>query len=175
MEPMQRDELHEDVLQWLSAELDDELPERQRILLADHLDGCPRCAAVARDWRATRVALGRDRQQAARRVPVGLADRIVARLEPSAPLATATASASGALALAPAPLRVLRRSAALAAACLALIAGLWIATEPSHASATAARAPSAIDDPALQRVLERWQKGRAAPPSFFELVLPAPR
>ena len=168
MEPMQRDQLHDDVLQWLSAELDDELPEPQRILLDDHLDGCPRCAAVARDWRATRVALGRDRRQAARRVPVGLAERIVARLEPAAPLATT--------AVALAPLRVLRRSAALAAACLALIAGLWIGTEPSHASATAGRSSSgAIDDPALQRVLERWQKGRAAPPSFFELVLPAPR
>jgi len=174
MEPMQRDELHEDVLQWLSAELDGELPERQRILLTDHLDGCPRCAAVARDWRATRAVVRRDAVESVRRVPVGLADRIVARLEPAAPFATAGAPAAG-VALAPAPLRVLRRSAALAAACLALIAGLWIATEPSHASATVPRAAGAIDDPALQRVLERWQKGRAAPPSFFELVLPASR
>ena len=40
MEPMQRDELHEDVLQWLSAELDDELPERQRsVFVLSHVEG----------------------------------------------------------------------------------------------------------------------------------------
>lgn len=164
---------HEDVLRWLSRELDGELPAREQVLLADHLDGCPRCAEVARDWRATRKFLRADADAAARRAPVGLTERIMARLAP-APVEPVLAGAVP-TPLLQLPMRLLRRSAAVAAACMIALAGAWFATEPAAVSATSGTPALGRDDPALQRVLERWQKGRTAPPSFFELALPAER
>ncbi|MBM4013961.1 MAG: zf-HC2 domain-containing protein, partial [Planctomycetes bacterium] len=70
---------HDDVLRWLSRDLDGELPAREQVLLNDHLDGCPRCSAVAREWRAARRLLAADAALAARRAPVGLTERIMAR------------------------------------------------------------------------------------------------
>jgi len=178
---------HEDVLGWMSKELDGELPERERIFLSDHLSGCPPCASVAAQLRAASRTL---RADARARPPVGLSDRILARIaragEPARPVAAvADASrAGGALhpraggALHPragGALQMLRWSAALAAGLLALASVAYVAQSPK--TAVAANQPTLrTADAALMRVLDRWQKGRAAAPSFFELLLaPAPK
>ncbi|MBL8840383.1 MAG: zf-HC2 domain-containing protein [Planctomycetes bacterium] len=187
-------EPHGDVLQWLSRSLDGELPRREQILLDDHLDGCPRCQRVALDWRRLSSALRRDAAESQRRAPVGLDERILARIATEAATggaAAATGAAVGGESLvesraaswprasdepsAPLPIGWLRRSAALAAGLLLLLGLGWVASGPRQASAAAR--PSALEqaDPALRRVLERWQRGRAAPPSFFELVLAGDR
>lgn len=170
------DMLHHDVLQWLCRSLDGELPRREQILLEDHLDGCPRCQRVALDWRRLSGALRRDAAASQRRAPVGLDERILARIATEAAGGGAE-SWQGARGDASAPLSIgwLRRSAALAAGLLLLLGVGWVASGPRQASAAAR--PSALEqaDPALRRVLERWQRGRAAPPSFFELVLAGDR
>ena len=165
---------HGDVLQWLSRQLDGELPAREQVLLSDHLDGCPRCALVARDWQVAQRLMRDDAIASARRAPLGLADRIVARLKPLVPVAAAPAAQLEPEA-AVVPLRALRRSAMLAASCLAALASIWFSTEPDQMSASSAVPALGSDDPALQRVLDRWQKGRDAAPSFFEMALPAGR
>lgn len=180
------DLLHDDVLQWLSRSIDGELPRREQILLEDHLDGCPRCQRVALDWRRLSGALRRDAAASQRRAPVGLDERILARIATEAAAGgtvAATEAAAGAESWpvargeSSAPLSIgwLRRSAALAAGLLLLLGIGWVASGPRQASAAAR--PSALEqaDPALRRVLERWQRGRAAPPSFFELVLAGDR
>ena len=105
---------HEDALRWLNRALDGEISERERILLDDHLSGCPPCSTVASQLRAASSVL---RADARSHPPVGLVDRILARIarsgEPAAPLAE-TGSSSRGLAV----VRPLRWSAALAAGLL---------------------------------------------------------
>ncbi len=176
---------HEDVLRWLSRSLDGELSDREQILLADHVDGCPRCAQVALEWRRVHAVLRRDALAAQRRAPVGLDERILARIADAANGVVEVGGAAESLAApvdgeaardergrqAMPPLQWMRRSAAIAAGLLVLLGVSWVASGPEQASAAAR--PSALEqaDPALRRVLERWQRGRSAPPSFFELVL----
>jgi anti-sigma factor RsiW len=167
--PAGADASHEDVLRWLSSDLDGELPARDQVLLNDHLGGCPRCASVAREWRAARKLMAVDAALAARRTPVGLTERIMARLEP---IAVAGAETSPTHAL---PLQSLQRSALLAAACLLGLLCSWLVSEPRVVSATATGPALGKDDAALERVLERWQRGLSARPSFFELALPVSR
>ena len=164
---------HEDVLQWLSLDLDGELRERERILLSDHLSGCPRCEQVAEQMRAARRAIKVD---ARLRTPVGLVDRIVSRIERAdeelevarepAPVAMAAVVSTRGFSF-----RLLRSSAALAAGLLLLVGGVFVAQEPKQAVATGTRTL----DPDVRRILDRWQAG-AAEPSFFELLFaPSPR
>jgi anti-sigma factor RsiW len=163
---------HEDVLRWLSRDLDGELSERERILLSDHLDGCPPCEQVARQLRSAERALAED---AAVHPPVGLVERILARIDRGGVAAPALETSQPAMAHAAAvrtlrPLVSLKWSAALAAGLLALVTSVHLARAPKLAVASTTR-EFAGSDPALKRVLERWQRGRAAPPSFFELLL----
>ena len=160
---------HDDVLLWTSRALDGELPERERILLEDHLAGCPACAQVAADWRGVQRAIARD---ALSRSPIGLADRIMARVTRESGEVPAMRSEPAGLGVVPL-IRRLRVSVALAAGLLAVAAGLWLATAPTQAMAGSERG-IASSDPALARVLDRWQQGRRAPPSFFELILTPP-
>jgi len=163
--------VHEDVLAWVSRELDSELPERERILLADHLDGCPRCASVAAQLRSAHRALAVD---ARARPPIGLPDRILARIARAGEAedaASATADAGEpASRRGGAVVRMLRASAAVAAALLVVVGSVHVAQGPTQAVAGDAPTLEAAD-PALVRVLERWHKGRAAAPPFFELLL----
>jgi anti-sigma factor RsiW len=166
---------HQDALAWMSRELDGELSERERVLLYDHLDGCPTCARVAAQMKAQHRVLAAD---ARLRPPVGLVERIVAYVgRAGEPAQSAAAERDGAgqpaAARAGSALRLLRASAAFAAALLVLAGGVYVASEPRQAAAAGAPSLKA-SDPGLLRVLERWQKGRAAQPSFFELLLPSP-
>ncbi len=174
MEHSETNASHDDVLQWLSRSLDGELPEREQILLADHIDGCPRCARVAVEWRSMRGLLREEAALAARRPPVGLDERIMARIKMEAAPSHTASDRDGDLPIAPV-MRWVRRSAAVAAGILLLLGVGGVVWGPQQASATVT--PSALEraDPALRRVLERWQKGWSAPPSYFEMVLSDPR
>jgi anti-sigma factor RsiW len=156
---------HEDILQWLSRELDGELADPQRILLNDHLDGCPRCATVAAQWRSLRRALAADARAQPPEVRVGVVDRILAHVqraeageESAVPLAETAAPGSRRAVVLPFT-STLRRSAALAAGLLALIGTLYVARGPTTAVATGTGTIK-TSDAALMRVLDRWQRGR---------------
>jgi hypothetical protein len=159
---------HEEMLRWFSRRLDGELPEREAILLADHLDGCPRCALVASQLRAARRAIAADESV---RSPVGLVERIVARASRAEPVAADAAPSRPALRF---PVGILRASAALAAGLLLLVGGLYVAQGPKHAMAGAS--PTLRADPDLARVLGRWRAAHSSDPSLLELLLaPAPK
>ncbi len=154
---------HDDVLRWMSLELDGELRTRERILLTDHLTGCPPCASVAAQLRSARRAFTAD---ASARPPVALVDRILARIARAEETPVAVGARGGSL------LRMVRASAALAAGMLVLVGSFYVAHGPTRA--VAGSTPTLqMTDPALMRVLERWERGRAARPAFFELLLPA--
>jgi anti-sigma factor RsiW len=159
---------HADALVWLNRSLDGEISPRDRILLDDHLAGCVRCSAIAAQWRSIERAV---RVDAKPRTPVGLVDRIVSRVTRTAAAAGETAAADAVPRFA--PIRMLRMSAALAAGLVVSVGLFWLGSQPSGASA-ATRSPSILEsqDPALLRVLERWERGHAAQPTFLELLLP---
>lgn len=164
---------HEEALARLSRDLDGELGDVERILLAGHLDSCDRCAAVAARWRGIAGALRADSEARARIGPVGLKERILARTSEAAsgavePVELSAASPAGGSG---STLRSLKLSLAAAAALLVAAGWFHAASGPTRAMAGEGSTLRS-DDPALLRVLERWRKGRAAEPSFLELLLP---
>jgi anti-sigma factor RsiW len=154
---------HDDVLRWVSKELDGELGERERVLLGDHLEACLACAKVHRELRGIRDAA---RTHDAVQLPVGLVDRVATHVLAPEP------SAAGAAPLPPL-IRLLRRSAAVAAAVLLLLGGIYVGRLPSGALAKPIpRHYAQTHDAALERALARWTAARDEP-SFFPLLLPA--
>jgi anti-sigma factor RsiW len=152
---------HDDVLLWVSKELDGELGERERILLGDHLESCLACSTVRRELLGIRNAA---RTHEAVQLPVGLVDRVATHVLAPEPVAAA----------APPPLiLLLRRSAAVAAAVLLLLGGIYVGRLPRGVSAEEPTPHSRVHDPALERALVRWAAARGEP-AFFSLLLPAP-
>ncbi len=154
---------HDDVLLWVSKELDGELGERERILLGDHLESCLACSTVRRELLGIRNAA---RTHEAVQLPVGLVDRVATHVLAPEPVAAA----------APPPLiRLLRRSAAVAAAVLLLLGGVYVGQMPREAWAKDDPTHSypRTHDPELERALVRWAAARGEP-AFFSLLLPAP-
>src|SRR5262245_63952951 len=77
---------HDDVLLWVSKELDGELGERERILLGDHLESCLACSKLRRELRGIRSAA---RAHEPVQLPVGLVDRVATHVLAPEPAATA--------------------------------------------------------------------------------------
>lgn len=154
---------HDDVLLWVSKELDGELGERERVLLGDHLEACLACSTVRRDLRGIRSAA---RSHEAVQLPVGLVDRVATHVLAPEPVAAGSAP--------PPPLiRLLRRSAVAAAAVLLLLGGVYVGRMPNAAYATPMDSHSGHHDPALERALARWASARGEP-AYFSLLLPSP-
>lgn len=149
---------HDDVLLWVSKELDGELTSQERILLTDHLQGCPPCTQARRELRGLSSVL---RTHEKVLPPVGLVDRVVAHV-----LAPQAAAIVG-------PWRSLRLSAALAAAALLALGVVYIAGLPGLAMADTKPRSEHRLDPELERALTRWESAREREPRFFELLLPA--
>lgn len=159
---------HDDVLAWVSKELDGELDVRERVLLDDHLAACPRCSQIRSELRGVRGFARDDGERVL--PPVGLVDRVVAHVM-SPQHAAAGAENLGAQA----PILVmrrLRRSAALAAAALLVLGGIYVGRLPREATATEIKGATPPLDPDLKRVLERRESSREDGPLFFELLLP---
>ncbi len=151
---------HDDVLLWISKDLDGELGERERVLLGDHLEACLACSTVRRELRGIRSAA---RTHEPVQLPVGLVDRVATHV-----LAPETAAAAP-----PPPLiRLLRRSAAAAAAVLLLLGGIYVGRLPREVYTTPLGPHSRTHDAALERALTRWAASRGEP-AFFPLLLPS--
>jgi anti-sigma factor RsiW len=167
-----RNDRHDDVLAWVSKELDGELAVRERVLLDDHLAGCPRCAQIRRELRGAH-AFARSELEDRVLPPVGLVDRVVTHvLSPDHAAAPAEAAAAPVLLL-----RRLRRSAAVAAAALLVFGGIYVGRMPSEALAGFETRPSPRLEPDLERALSRGvgvTRGDERP-LFVELLLPPAR
>ena len=161
---------HDDVLAWVSKELDGELDVHERVLLDDHLAACPRCSQIRSELRGVRGFARDDGERIL--PPVGLVDRVVAHVM-TPERAAAAAETHGAQ-----PpilvLRRLRRSAALAAAALLVLGGIYVGRLPSEATAKPLKGVTLPLDPDLKRVLERREASRENGPLFLELLLPPP-
>src|SRR5262249_48358967 len=113
---------HDDVLLWVSKELDGELGERERVLLGDHLESCRSSSPARGELRGIRTAA---RTHEAVQLPVGLVARVATHVLAPEPAAAAAP---------PPPLIVLlRRSAAVAAAVLLLLGGVYVGRLPHEA------------------------------------------
>src|SRR6185295_14200255 len=148
---------HEDVLTWVSKELDGELSAHERVMLNDHLDGCHACSQVRRELQGVRAAA---RTFEDVRPPVGLVDRVVSHVFAAERNEVAMTGRASAPVLAPAPLfplhSLLRRSAAIAAELLLLLGGVYVGRMPRKAYADDKLIRSHRIDPALERALTRW-------------------
>jgi hypothetical protein len=72
-------------------------------------------------------------------------------------------------------MRRLRRSAALAAAALLVLGGIYVGRLPSEATAGYDPTRARRLEPDLQRALTRGESAREGRPLFLELLLPPPR
>lgn len=160
---------HDDVLAWVSLELDGELGARERVLLDDHLSGCPRCAQIRRELQGVRGFARDDSERV--HAPVGLVDRVVAHVMAPERAAAPTEAAQAPILV----MRRLRRSAALAAAVLLVLGGIYVGRLPREAGATPISHGVRPLESDLQRALTRLESTPERGPGFLELLLPPPR
>lgn len=161
---------HDDVLAWVSKELDGELDVRERVLLDDHLAACPSCSRIRAELRGVR-GFARDTREGRVLPPVGLVDRIVTHVMAPERAATASDTAQAPILL----MRRLRRSAALAAAALLVLGGIYVGRLPREAEASHDLTHSRPIERDLERALDRSQSGHERGPGFLDLLLPPPK
>jgi anti-sigma factor RsiW len=136
---------HGSYLRWISADLDDELGEREQGLLREHLERCPDCSREREQVHRLSRSV---RDVAATPVPAGLQERI---------LDAAWSATARILPLPRSPvLRVARRSAAAAAAILLLLGAFHVSRLPDQALADPVPGPSAADQFRPEPEFVRW-------------------